>query len=119
LHDGRADTLKECADGATVKAFIRWYKKWIIVLALCIVRFSLVTFITSAISDAIRKDIQISNALAAKLGDEVRSDGAHTNGKEQGSTQILGVTFSDDGENEKKWKSPIMMKWNSIKRPHL
>jgi hypothetical protein len=38
-----AESLKECADGPT--AFIRWYKKWTIVLALCIVPFSPVTFI--------------------------------------------------------------------------
>jgi len=84
-----ADTLKECADGPTFRASIRWYRKWTIVLALCIVPFSLVTFITSSISEAIRKDIEIGNALAIKLGDEVRSATAqNTSGKEQGSTQI-------------------------------
>jgi hypothetical protein len=68
-----ADSLKECGDGPTVRTFIRWYKRMTIVLAVCIVPFSLVTFITSAISEAIRKDIETANGLAVKLGDEVRS----------------------------------------------
>ena len=44
-----------------------------ILLAFCIIPFSLASFITSAISEAIRKDIETANVLAVKLGDEVRS----------------------------------------------
>jgi uncharacterized membrane protein YjfL (UPF0719 family) len=68
-----ADSLKECAEGPSVKKFIGWYRRVTIALAICIVPFSLVTFITSAISEAIRKDIETANLLAVKLGDEVRS----------------------------------------------
>lgn len=68
-----ADSLKECADGPTVRMFISWYKRMTIWLAFCIIPFSLASFITSAISEAIRKDIETANGLAVKLGDEVRS----------------------------------------------
>ena len=44
-----------------------------ILLAFCIIPFSLASTITSAISEAIRKDIETANDLAVKLGDEVRS----------------------------------------------
>jgi hypothetical protein len=65
-----ADSLKECADGPSVRAFIRGYKRVAIWLAMFIIPFSVVTFVTSAISDAIRKDIETANALAVKLNDE-------------------------------------------------
>jgi hypothetical protein len=68
-----ADSLKECADGPTVKMFISRYRRKTILLALCIIPFSLASFITSGISEAIRKDIETANGLAVKLGDEVRS----------------------------------------------
>jgi hypothetical protein len=65
-----ADSLKECADGPSVRAFIRGYKRVAISLAVFIIPFSVVTFVTSAISDAIRKDIETANTLAVKLNDE-------------------------------------------------
>jgi hypothetical protein len=67
-----ADSLKECADEPAVRSYIRWYKRMTIGLAICIMPFSLAAFITSSISEAIRKDIETANGLAVKLGDEVR-----------------------------------------------
>src|SRR5262249_7086375 len=52
---------------------VKTYKKVATRLAYFIIPFSLATFITSAISEAIRKDIEIANKLAVSLGDEVRS----------------------------------------------
>ena len=68
-----ADSLEECTDEPTVNLFISWYKRMTILLAFCIIPFSLASFITSAISEAIRKDIETANGLAVTLGDEVRS----------------------------------------------
>jgi hypothetical protein len=67
------DSLKICESRTTVDNTVNTYKKVAIWLAAVIIPFSLATFITSAISQAIRKDIEIANKLAVSLGDEVRS----------------------------------------------
>ena len=67
------DSLKICESRTTVDNTVKTYKKVAIWLAVFIIPFSLATFITSAISEAIRKDIEIANKLAVSLGDEVRS----------------------------------------------
>jgi hypothetical protein len=67
------DSLKICDNRAAVDNTVKTYKKVAIRLAAFIIPFSLATFITSAISEAIRKDIEIANKLAVSLGDEVRS----------------------------------------------
>lgn len=46
------------------------YRKWAIGLAVFIVFYSTVSFVTSSIADSIRADITTANALAVKLGSE-------------------------------------------------
>ena len=85
-----AESLKVCAKQELVNNTIRSYKKVAIWLAVFIIPFSLATFITSAISEAIRKDIETANTLAVKLGDELRSTLAQkSKGEAQGRTEIL------------------------------
>lgn len=67
------DSLKICETKDEVDNTIKSYKKVAIWLAVFIIPFSLATFITSAISEAIRKDIETANGLAVNLGNEVRS----------------------------------------------
>ena len=68
-----ADGLRICADDKAIKDTIKTYKKIAIWLAIFIIPFSLLTFITSGISKAISTDIEKANVLAVKLGDELRS----------------------------------------------
>src|SRR5262249_18471077 len=52
-----ADSLKACVEGSSGKKLL-WYYRWITIgLALCIIPFSVLAFITSTMSEAIRKDI--------------------------------------------------------------
>jgi uncharacterized membrane protein YjfL (UPF0719 family) len=46
------------------------YRKWAIGLAVIIIVYSTVSFVTSSIADAIRADITTANALAVKLNSE-------------------------------------------------
>lgn len=63
-------SLRDCEEHDEKRA-MRTYKLVAVVLALFIVPYSVATFVTSAISDAIRKDIVVANALAVKLTDEL------------------------------------------------
>jgi hypothetical protein len=65
-----ADSLKECADGPVVRKFIRGYKLMAVWLAFFIIPFSVVTFVTSGVSEALRKDIETANKLAVTLNEE-------------------------------------------------
>src|SRR5262249_41429005 len=68
-----ADSLKACVEGSSGKKLL-WYYRWITIgLALCIIPFSVLAFITSTMSEAIRKDIETANELTVKLGDQVRA----------------------------------------------
>jgi hypothetical protein len=60
-----AESLKAC-DSQERRA-VRSYWGWALGLAAIIVPFSLASFVTSAISDAVRKDIATANELAVKL----------------------------------------------------
>lgn len=57
-----AESLRACQEPT-----VRQYWRVAIALAIVIVPFSLVSFVTSALSDAIRKDIVVANELAVKL----------------------------------------------------
>ena len=84
-----AESLKICAKQEFVNKTIRNYKKVAIWLAAFIIPFSLATFITSAISERIGKDIETANALTVKLGEELRSTLAQKpTGEAQGRTEI-------------------------------
>ncbi|MCU1386298.1 MAG: hypothetical protein JWL71_4995 [Acidobacteria bacterium] len=69
-----AESLKACS-GETRHA-VRGYWLWAVGLATIIVPFSLVSFVTSGISDAIRKDIATANELAVKLTTQVHPPAA-------------------------------------------
>lgn len=83
-----AESLKACAKQACIDSTIKSYKKVTIWLAPFIILFSLAAFITSAISERIGKDIGTANALAVKLGDELRSTLAQQS-PAKGRTEIL------------------------------
>jgi hypothetical protein len=67
------ESLRACADPRQAQIVVRNYT--IVALALCafLLPFSAATFVSSAISDSIRKDTEAANALALNLVDEVRS----------------------------------------------
>jgi hypothetical protein len=59
------ESLKACSSDK--RHAVRDYWAWAVGLAAIIVPFSLASFVTSGISDAIRKDIVTANELAVKL----------------------------------------------------
>lgn len=64
LHPVTAESLRACSDE---RQTVNGYWKIAAVLALFIVPFSVASFVGSALSDAIRKDITTANELAVKL----------------------------------------------------
>jgi hypothetical protein len=79
-----AETLKACEQKELVDGAIRGYRWVAIVLAAIIVPFSFASFVTSAISDAIRKDIAVANEVAVKLTTQLASATASTHGATSG-----------------------------------
>jgi hypothetical protein len=92
-----AESLKLCAEESIVDKTVRTYKRVAIVLAVFIIPYSIATFVTSAISEAIRKDIDTANALAVKLSDELPPQAQSTSDNERVHVKALprGVTESD------------------------
>ena len=68
-----AHSLAACKDRKGVERIVRSYRRVAILLALLIIPMSLVTFITTSISEATLKDITDANALAVKLTDQESS----------------------------------------------
>ena len=68
-----AYSLAACRNGAEVERTVKVYRRTAVFLALLIIPISLVTFVTTSISEATLKDITIANALAVKLTDEESS----------------------------------------------
>jgi len=68
-----AYSLAACRNGAEVERTVKVYRRVAVFLALLIIPISLVTFVTTSISEATLKDITIANALAVKLTDEESS----------------------------------------------
>ena len=66
-----AESLNVCAQDSS--RTVRAYWTVAIVLAIFIVPFSLASFVTSAISDTIRKDITTANELAVKLNSQLQA----------------------------------------------
>jgi hypothetical protein len=71
LRPVTAESLK--ASSTEERHAVRGYWKWALGLALVIVPFSVASFVTSALADAIRKDIGTANELAVKLSAQLRS----------------------------------------------
>jgi len=64
------ESLRDCQ--RYQKSAMHTYQILAIILAILIVPYSVATFVTSAISDAIRKDIVVANALAVKLTEALK-----------------------------------------------
>jgi hypothetical protein len=64
-----AESLKAC--GADRHA-VHSYWKWAVGLAVIIVPFSIASFVTATVSEAIRKDIGVANELAVKLTSQLQ-----------------------------------------------
>jgi hypothetical protein len=73
LRPVTAESLGACSNEE--RHVVRGYWKWAMGLALVIVPFSVASFVTSALADAIRKDVAIANELAVKLSTQLRSTG--------------------------------------------
>jgi hypothetical protein len=71
LRPVTAESLKACSVEETNT--VHTYLKWAVCLAVIIVPFSFASFLTSGISDAIRKDIDSANAIAVKLATQLQS----------------------------------------------
>jgi hypothetical protein len=92
-----AESLKLCAEQRVVDKTIRTYKRVAIALAVLIIPYSIATFVTSAISEAIRKDIDTANALAVKLSDELPPQAQRRSDSERVHAEAVprGVTERD------------------------
>jgi hypothetical protein len=73
-----AASLERCAIKNEINKVIGSYRRIAYFLAFLIIPYSVATFVTAALSNSIRQDIDNANALAVKLSDEVRpaSEGA-------------------------------------------
>ena len=69
LRPVTAASLAACENGSEVNGTVRVYRTVAVILALLIVPISLITFVTTSISEATLKDITEANALAVKLTD--------------------------------------------------
>lgn len=92
-----AESLKLCAQRKAADKTVRGYKRVAIALAVLIIPYSIATFVTSAISEAIRKDIDTANAMAVKLSDELPPQAQRRSDNERVNADALprGVTERD------------------------
>jgi len=74
-----ADSLRESSDSSTGPT-VRSLRTWTCILAFPIILFSVLAFVSSAISSAIRTDITTANELAVKLRSELGTPEAPTGG---------------------------------------
>ena len=68
-----AASLEKCAIRSEINKTMRTFRYTAYVLAVFILTYSVGTFVTAALSKAMRQDIEKANALAVKLSDEVRA----------------------------------------------
>jgi hypothetical protein len=68
-----AESLRACANPKQVRRVIRMYTLVALFLSLVLLPASVISFVSSTISDSIRKDLETGNALALNLVDEMRS----------------------------------------------
>ena len=93
-----AQSLRACADPRHARNVVRAYT-WV-ALGLCalLLPFSIITFVSSAISDSIRKDTETANALALSLAEKeraIRSAVQIANGTNSGSAVSTGISPND------------------------
>jgi hypothetical protein len=67
-----AQSLRACEDPAQPRKVLRAYTRIALLLAILSVSFSAVSFVSSTISDSIRKDVDTANGLALNLSEEAR-----------------------------------------------
>ncbi|HEY6356448.1 MAG TPA: hypothetical protein VIY30_18340, partial [Burkholderiaceae bacterium] len=84
-----ADSLRACDDKKEVDRTVRLYRRVGLTLALIILPISLITFVTSSISESMQKDIEIANALAVKLSDQIGPPQAQPSGGVRGNPDKL------------------------------
>ena len=92
-----ARSLRACADPRQARIVVRAYT-WIAVgLCALLLPFSVATFVSSAISESIRKDTETANALALTLADRERAiRSAVSNATQNGGTaSVAGVSSQD------------------------
>jgi len=89
LNPVTALSLATCLDGDEVELTVKVYRRVAIFLALLIIPISLVTFVTTSISEATLKDITDANALAVKLTDEESSPKTQSQQDAQGKSDRL------------------------------
>jgi hypothetical protein len=65
-----AESLRACADAQ--RKTVHGYVRWAVCLAVLIVPFSIASFVTTGIADAIRKDIETANGLAVKIATQLQ-----------------------------------------------
>jgi hypothetical protein len=88
------ESLKACSDDGT-RPTLRIYWMVAFCLAIVIVPFSLVSFVSSAISNAIRSDITTANELAVKLRAELGTALAPTGGTPDKPELPKGLSEAD------------------------
>jgi hypothetical protein len=71
-----ADSLVACQDSKRVESVVKSYRRVAVFLAIFIIPISLITFVTTSISEAMMKDIDAANVLAVKLSDEIGPPGS-------------------------------------------
>jgi hypothetical protein len=84
-----AFSLAACSNGKEVELTVKVYRRVAVFLALLIIPISLVTFVTTSISEATLKDITDANALAVKLTDQESSPKTQTQQDAQGKPDRL------------------------------
>lgn len=67
LHPVSGDSLRMCEVEKEATKTLRWFRIWASLLAIVIVPSSAAAFIATSMCEAIRKDIDIANALAVTL----------------------------------------------------
>ncbi len=94
LRPVTAESLKVSTNPTVVAKTLRSYRIVALGLACLIIPFSLASFMTSALSDAIRKDLDTANKLAVQLHDELTPLQAETvpaTGRGDANTLPYGV----------------------------
>jgi hypothetical protein len=98
LHPVTAESLKACAVAKPARSLTRFYILFALGLIGIIVPYSIATFVSSGISEQIRLDVNVANALAVNLSDELQpQDPSNINATNRGVTKPLpaGVTVKD------------------------
>lgn len=90
-------SLRACADPKQARIVVNRYTLVAAVLCAILLPFSVATFVSSAISDSIRKDTETANALALTLAEKERAIHAAVSSAPPGATTApsIGISPSD------------------------